>query len=120
MMPQILNSDFALPSAAVLSQLGQNVPPGAPGWVLTALFGAFITLWFLREIGKLPGQKASNDLSDLDSERIEKLYYLLAQRNDDGIERFLKLAQEQREGRDIQKQILAELKKITKAIKNGS
>lgn len=117
MMSHLLHSDFAVPVTLFLAQLRQDLLAGAPGWVLTALFGVFITLWFLREVGKLPGQGTrattpEKGFTPLDGERLEKLYYLLAQRNEEGVERFLKLAQEQRAAHQVQRDILAELKKI--------
>lgn len=110
--------------AAVMS-IPQAIPPLAnevtPGWVAVFLFGAWCALWWAREAGRLPGQRSTEQIEEsfrrVDRDRLEKLYYLLAQRDDEGIERFLKFAQEARYSWKTQERMLKVLQSIESELK---
>lgn len=90
-------------SAVLIPQITPELVDGMPGWVAVLLLGVWVTLWFLDRVGRLPGQpdkkfwEEAESFSKSDRERLDKVYTLLAHRDDqDGIERFLKFLQESR------------------------
>lgn len=70
--------------------------PAPTGSLATLLLGAWIVLWFLDRIGKLPGGGSDVGFTDADRHRLNSLHSLLSHRDDDGIERFLKFIQDSR------------------------
>lgn len=103
--------------AAVLGAVAPQIeaPASAPTWVTTALFGVFVTLWFLAQIGRLPGaseeRRSPQSLAMSDRDRsainraikqLDKVHGLVATRSsEDGIERFLAHHQITREAHDV-------------------
>lgn len=111
-------------AAAVVPQVAPTiVAPEGPGYLATAILGAWVVLWFLDRIGRLPGrplgERRTESFTTSDRallmeigaslqrsekarmserevlEHMERLYNLLAYRDhEDGIERFLKFMQD--------------------------
>lgn len=116
---------LSLPVPPIAVAVAQTIPPevfmGIPDALLPFIVGAWVVLWFMDRIGRLPGRPKNERrnasftpedrelltqlvdnhamLTQLsaDREKLQALYNLLAHRDDqDGIERFLRFMQESR------------------------
>lgn len=127
MVPMLKSLSIPIPPIAVgaLQMTTPGLSESGPGWLATLLLGVWVTLWFLREIGKLPGKAEPpavpfGGFDDEDRKRLEALYHLLAFRDDkEGVERFLKYMQEARASHATMQSIDARLAELARAIERG-
>lgn len=100
---RLLSVPVPLFAGVVVPQVSPELLDRGPGWLATALLGAWVTLWFLDRVGKLPGASRADSngpgsaFKDEDRKKLDSLYHLFLFRGDeDGIERFPKFMQESR------------------------
>ena len=148
-MLRLLDLPLPVLAAMVVPQVAPDmlqVPdvPEGPSYIATGLLAVWVTLWFLDRIGKLPGRPQGErrnaaftpedrqllarlvdsnsrlvEIEEKNSERTHRLYELLAFRDGDGIERFLKYLQEARDAHRVQRENNTLLKRVLQVVEKG-
>lgn len=127
-MLRLLEAPVPIIAAAVVPQLapiliGAEEVARGPGYLAVALLGAWVVLWFLDRIGKLPGrpqgERRNSAFTQSDhtmlkeiATRTQVVCELLATRDPDGVERFARFVQDSKRSQAQHAETNAMLQKI--------